>query len=396
MPDELNENLDPEAPTPATEGQFPELKHGVKSSHMDTTPIDPGDIEVLQILDEHGQLDKSLDPPLDDELLVKMHRSLVLTRAFDHRMLTMQRQGEMGTFAPNLGQEACQLGQVIPLSTKDWYSPSYRSFGAQIWRGWSMERLLLLWAGYHEGFPPPAGVNDLPFSIVVGSHVLPAVGIAMGMNYKSDPSCVVVNFGDGALSQGPVAEALNIAAVNAAPVVFVCENNGWAISTPLNKQSATENLALRGLGFGMPSIRVDGNDILAMTVAVDEAAQRARAGGGPTFIEAVTYRMSLHTTADDPTVYREENLVDPWEERCPLRRFENYMKYKELLDGPTIEKIHAECEQEVIEARDRFRSTAASHPREIFDHLYEQLPEELEAQRDAYLRRLDGRGGSDA
>ena len=130
--------------------------------------------------------------------------------------------------------------------------------------------------------------------------------------------------------------------------------------------------------------------------AVDEAAQRARAGGGPTFIEAVTYRMSLHTTADDPTVYREEDLVDPWEERCPLRRFETYMKYKELLDGPTIEKIHAECEQEVIEARDRFRSTAASHPREIFDHLYEQLPEELEAQRDAYLRRLDGRGGSDA
>ena len=159
MPDELNDNPDPEAPTPAAKGQFPELKHGVKSSNMDTSPIEPGNIEVLQILDEHGQLDKSLDPPLDDELLVKIHRGLVLTRAFDHRMLTMQRQGEMGTFAPNLGQEACQLGQVIPLSRKDWYSPSYRSFGAQIWRGWSMERLLLLWAGYHEGFPPPAGVN---------------------------------------------------------------------------------------------------------------------------------------------------------------------------------------------------------------------------------------------
>lgn len=395
MPDELNDNLEPDAPTPAAKGQFPEPKQGPKPSHLDTTPIDPGDIEVLQILDEHGQLDKSLDPPLDDDMLRKMHRALVLTRAFDHRMLTMQRQGEMGTFAPNLGQEACQLGQVIPLSQKDWYSPSYRSFGAQIWRGWSMERLLLLWAGYHEGFPPPPGVNDLPFSIVVGSHVLPAVGIAMGMNYKSDSSCVVVNFGDGALSQGPVAEALNMAAVNTAPVVFVCENNGWAISTPLNKQSATEHLAMRGLGFGMPSIRVDGNDLLAMTVAVDEAAQRARAGGGPTFIEAVTYRMSLHTTADDPTVYREENQVDPWEERCPVRRFETYMQYKGLLDGAAIERIRAECDQEVIEARDLFRSTAAARPREIFDHLYEELPEELKAQRDAYLRRLDERGGSD-
>ena len=155
-----------------------------QASTMDTTPIDPGHIEVLQILDEHGQIRQGLEPALDDDTLLKMHRGLVLTRTFDQRMLTMQRQGEMGTFAPNLGQEACQLGQVIPLTEHDWYSPSYRSFGAQIWRGWPMDHLFKLWAGYHEGFPPPPGVNDLPFSIVIGSHVLPAVGIAMGMNYQ--------------------------------------------------------------------------------------------------------------------------------------------------------------------------------------------------------------------
>ena len=359
---------------------------------MDTTPIELGQIEVLQILDEHGVIREGLEPALDDATLLKMHRGLVLTRTFDQRMLTMQRQGEMGTFAPNLGQEACQLGQVIPLTSDDWYSPSYRSFGAQIWRGRPMDHLFKLWAGYHEGFPPPPGVNDLPFSIVIGSHVLPAVGIAMGMNYQDKSNCMVVNFGDGAFSQGAVSEALNFAAVNTAPVVFVCENNGWAISTPLSKQSATDSLAVRGIGYGVPSIRVDGNDILAMTVAVDEAAQRARAGGGPTLVEAVTFRMSLHTTADDPTVYRDEALVKPWELRCPIRRFELYLKSKGLLDDAAIEQIAAECDAEVLDARQRFRDSAVAKPREIFDHIYGELPPELEVQKQAYLKRLDDRG----
>jgi TPP-dependent pyruvate/acetoin dehydrogenase alpha subunit len=361
-------------------------------SAMDTTPIDLGSIDVLQVLDEHANVDASRDPNYERGQLVKMHRGLVLTRSFDQRMLTMQRQGEMGTFAPNLGQEACQLGQVIPLTADDWYSPSYRSFGAQLWRGWSIERLYKLWAGYHEGFPPPPDVNDLPFSIVIGSHVLPAVGIAMGMNYRSEPNCVVVNFGDGASSQGAVAEALNYAAVNTAPVVFVCENNGWAISTPLSKQSATNNLAVRGAGFGIPSIRVDGNDILAMTMAVDEAARRARAGEGPTFIEAVTFRMSLHTTADDPTVYREQELVDPWEARCPIVRFEHYLQRNGHLSQTEIARVHEECDAEVIAARDRFRADAVARPREIFDHIYGELPPELEAQKQAYLDRLDQKG----
>ncbi len=359
---------------------------------MDTTPIDLGHIEVLQILDEHAQLDEALDPGYAPEQLLRMHRGLVLTRAFDQRMLTMQRQGEMGTFAPNLGQEACQLGQVIPLTRDDWYSPSYRSFGAQIWRGWSMERLFKLWSGYHEGFPPPPDVNDLPFSIVIGSHVLPAVGVAMGMRYRNEPHCMVVNYGDGASSQGAVSEAMNFAAVNKAPVVFVCENNGWAISTPLGKQSATSNLAVRGIGFGVPTIRVDGNDILAMTTAVEQAANRARNGEGPMLIEAITYRMSLHTTADDPTVYRSQELVDPWEARCPIVRFETYLQRKGILDAEDAERVRAECDAEVIAARDRFRTDAVARPREIFDHIYGELPAELEAQKQAYLDRLDRKG----
>ena len=364
---------------------------------MDTNPIDLGHIDVLQVLDEHGQSRDDLDPGLDSEELLSLHRAMVLSRAFDARMLTMQRQGEMGTFAPNLGQEACMVGQVWELGQEDWFSPSYRSFGAQILRGWPMEQLFLLWAGHHEGFPPPEGVNDLPFSIVIGSHVLPAVGIAMGIRRRGQKDCVVVNFGDGAMSQGAVSEAMNFAAVDQAPVVMVCENNGWAISTPTHLQFATDTLAVRGRAFGVPTLRVDGNDILAMIVGMRQAITRARSGNGPTFLEAVTYRLSLHTTADDPTVYREETDSEPWKARCPIRRFETYLADRGLLTPEQATAVREGCEAEVLEARERFRTMAKADPRAIFDHLFESMPRELAQQREEYLRRLArrGAGGSD-
>jgi len=362
------------------------------SGGFDPHSIDLGRIECLQILNERGELDEGLNPAFSDDDLLRVHRAMVLSRAFDARMLAMQRQGQMGTFAPNLGQEACMIGQVWPLGAADWFSPSYRSFGAQIWRGWSMERLMTLWAGFHDGFPPPEGVNDLPFSIVIGSHVLPATGIAMGMRRAKDPHCVVVNFGDGAFSQGAVAEALNFAAVDKAPVVFVCENNGWAISTPLHKQSGTDIFAARGAGYGVHSIRVDGNDILAMMTVMQEACERARQGDGPTLVEAVTFRMSLHTTADDPKVYRDDALVEPWQERCPIRRMESWLIRTGRLEQADPDRIRQECEQEVLDARERFREEAKASPRTIFDHLYESIPQELEDQRMAYLRKLDSKG----
>ena len=361
-------------------------------SAMNTSPIDLGHIEVLQILNEHGEVDAGLEPNLGDETLLHVYRAMVLARVFDHRMLTMQRQGRMGTFAPNLGQEACIIGQVVPLTDNDWYAPSYRSFGAQILRGWPMEHLMRLWAGFHDGFPPPDNVNDLPFSIVIGSHVLPAVGIGMGMNYKKKKDCVVVNYGDGASSQGAVSEALNFAAVYKAPVVFICENNGWAISTPIQKQTVNEVLATRGSAHGIPSIRVDGNDILAMICATKEAVARAKKGEGPTLIEALTYRMSLHTTADDPTVYRKDSQVEPWHCRCPIARFETYLKNKQLLSDESIKTTLEECENEVIVARDVFYAMPDADPSEIFDYLYESIPEELKAQRDEYLKRLRDKG----
>jgi pyruvate dehydrogenase E1 component alpha subunit len=355
-------------------------------------PIDLGRIESLRILDEQGEADAGRAPDLADAELLRIHRAMVLARKLDLRMLAMQRQGQMGTFAPGLGQEATQIGQVQPLRRTDWFVPSYRSLGAQLWRGWTLEGLLLLWDGYFEGFEIPEAVNDLPFSIVVGAHPPVATGVAMAIRQRGDDAVVLTNFGDGALSQGAVNEALNFAAVFRAPIVFVVENNGWAISIPAEKQSATPQLARRGPGFGMPAIRVDGNDVLAMIVATRTAVERARSGGGPTLIEAVTYRMSLHTTSDDPTVYRSAEEVERWKPRDPVLRFERYLENRGLLDAEAARGVDAECEQAVLAARDRFRQRARANPREVFDYMYETLPPWLEAQKREYLDKLDRKG----
>ena len=354
--------------------------------------IDLGDIEDLQILNEHGEADDAFVPKLDDQELLRIHRAMVLSRKLDTRMLTMQRQGEMGTFAPGFGQEATQIGQIHPLQAKDWFSTSYRAFGAQLWRGWTIEGLMLLWDGFFAGFEIPDGVNDLPFSIVVGSHVPLAVGVAMGIRQRGDDAVTLTNFGDGAISQGCVNEAFNFAAVYKAPCIFICENNGWAISIPTERQSGIKELARRGPGFGVPSIRVDGNDVLGMIVATREAVQRARAGEGPTLIEAITYRMSLHTTADDPKVYRSEDEVEEWKSKDPIVRFEKYLSGKGLLDEAKIEAIADGCEQEVLAGRERFRELAKANPREVFDFVYEKLQPGLEKQKREYLAKLDRKG----
>lgn len=364
--------------------------------------LDLGAIEYLQIVNERGEVvNAARDPNLSDAELLKIHRAMVLTRKLDVRMLNMQRQGEMGTFAPGLGQEATQIGQIYPLESRDWFAPSYRSFGAQLWRGWPIEQLLLLWDGFFEGFAPPPHVNDLPFSIVIGSHILPAVGIAQAIQYRDDDAVVLANFGDGAISQGAVNEGFNFAAVDRAPVVFVVENNGWAISMPVEKQAATQWLAQRGVGFGISSIRVDGNDVLAMLVATREAVARARNwknakgqahAGGPTLIEAVTYRMSYHTTADEPKVYREESKVHAWESKCPIARFEKYLVDRGTLKASDCERIAKECEDEVLAAREKFRARAMPNPREVFDFVYEKMTPELREQQAEYFAKLDRKG----
>jgi len=299
-------------------------------------------------------------------------------------MLRLQRQGRIGTFAPIKGQEASQLGSVFCLGPTDWMVPSFRETAAMIWRGWPIEKLLLFFSGYLEGGQPAPTQRDLPITIPVATQLPHAVGLAYAAQYREDAVVVMVFFGDGATSEGDFHEALNFAGVWQAPVVFVCQNNQWAISVPLKKQTHSRTLAGKALAYGLPGIQVDGNDILAVVAASREAVARARAGDGPTLIECVTYRLGVHTTADDPTRYRSAEELAAWERKEPLTRFTAYLKTRGLLDGGLEQEVDAE----ITAAVQRFEATPPADALQMFDHVYGQLPPDLQRQRDAMVERL--------
>jgi pyruvate dehydrogenase E1 component alpha subunit len=255
--------------------------------------------------------------------------------------------------------------------------PSFRETAAMIWRGWPIERLLLFFAGYTEGGQPEPGQHDLPITIPVATQLPHAVGLAYAAQYRGDDVVVMAFFGDGATSEGDFHEALNFAGVWHVPVVFVCQNNQWAISVPLKKQTHSRTLAQKALAYGVPGIQVDGNDVLAVYAASREAVDRARSGGGPTMIECVTYRLGVHTTADDPTKYRSQEEVAAWERKDPLTRFAAYLKKKRLLEPGLEEAIDAE----IAAAIQRFEAVGPADPLAMFAHAYAEPPAHLLAQR---------------
>jgi len=350
----------------------------------------PYRIEYLSILDEKAKLDKDLEPDLDKDFLLKIHRGMLLGRRFDERLLQLQRQGRMGTFAPIQGQEASQIGAVAALEDSDWLVPSFREMAAELWRGKKMEKVILLYAGYNEGAEIPNDQNNLPVAIPVGTQTLHAAGIAYAMKYRGTKEVAMAFFGDGATSEGDFHEALNFAGVFQVPAVFVCQNNHWAISIPRNKQTRSKTLAQKALAYGIPGIQVDGNDVLAVYSAAKEAVDRARAGGGPTLIECVTYRMSVHTTADDPKRYRQENEVQEWVAKDPLVRFQKYLKGKKVLTNKKIEVIEEEIRQEIKEAVEKTekRMEEIGDPLLMFDHIFAALPPYLQEQREELKTEL--------
>jgi pyruvate dehydrogenase E1 component alpha subunit len=347
-------------------------------------------VEYLSILDKDGKVDEDLEPDISEELLLKMHRYMLLARRFDERMLKLQRQGRIGTFAPVKGQEAAQLGSIAPLNDDDWMVPAFRETGAELWRGRKMENILIYFGGYEEGGEVPEGVNNLPISVPVGSQMLHAVGIAWGIKYRGEKQVAITYFGDGATSQGDFHEALNFAGVFQLPVIFLNQNNQWAISVPRERQTSSKTLAQKAVGQGVPGIQVDGNDILAVYVATQEAVERARKGEGPTMIEAVTYRMSVHTTADDPTRYREDEEVKEWEERDPLDRFQIYLKEKGVLTDEKIAALEEDVDQEIreaVQAAEEMMEDEAD-PLLMFKYEYAEMPAYLEEQRESMKERL--------
>lgn len=350
----------------------------------------PYPLEYLSILDENGQLDKELEPDIPEDMLLKLHRAMLLGRRFDERMLSLQRQGRIGTFAPVTGQEAAQLGAVALLRPSDWMVPSFRETAAEIWRGKPMEDVLLLFGGFNEGSRVAENRNDLPVAIPVASQIPHAVGIGWSMKYRRTDDVVMTFFGDGATSEGDFHEGMNMAGVYQAPVIFICQNNQWAISIPRSKQTRSETLAQKALAYGMPGIQVDGNDILAVYAATKQAIERARSGDGPTLIECVTYRLMMHTTADDPKRYRSEQDVEAWRKKDPLPRFQTYLKEKKLLSDESIEQLEAEIKDEIQSAVDRAENLIQTYtdPLDMFNHTYAELPLNLAAQKEELAREL--------
>jgi len=346
--------------------------------------------EYLSILDSDGNLDTALEPDIVPDDLKRLYRAMLLGRRLDERMLRLQRQGRIGTFAPIKGQEASQMGSVFTLQLTDWMVPSFRETAAMLWRGWPIEKLLMFFAGRLEGGQPAPDQRDSPITIPVATQLPHAVGLAYAAQYRGDQAVVMVYFGDGATSEGDFHEALNVAGVWHVPVVFVCQNNQWAISVPLKKQTHSRTLAQKALAYGFPGIQVDGNDVLAVYAASREAVERARAGDGPTLVECVTYRLGVHTTADDPTKYRSEEEVKQWERKDPLTRFGAYLEKKNLLERGLEEEIDAE----IAGAVQRFEAAPPADPLTMFDHVYADMPPHLQAQRAELAERLRGSGAA--
>jgi pyruvate dehydrogenase E1 component alpha subunit len=362
---------------------------------MPRTRVEPRfQVDYLSILDSDGALDDALDPHIPPDELKRMYRAMLLARRLDERMVKLQRQGRIGTFAPLKGQEAAQIGSVAALTPHDWMVPSFRETAAMLWRGWPIEKMLMFFAGYLEGGQPAPDQRDLPITIPVATQLPHAVGLAYAVQYKDDDAVVMAYFGDGATSEGDFHEAANFAGVWHVPVVFVCQNNQWAISVPLKKQTHSRTIAQKALAYGFPGIQVDGTDLFAVYAATREAVARARAGEGPTLIECVTYRLGVHTTADDPTKYRSDDEVKAWEKKDPLTRLVPYLDRKGLVAAGLEEEIDAE----IASAVQRFEATPPPDPVTIFDHVYAERPAHLEAQRTELLERLaeqgpDRRGG---
>jgi len=359
----------------------------------------PYQVEYLSILDEDGNLhEEELEPDIPEDRLLRMHRTMVLARRFDERMLQLQRQGRIGTFAPVKGQEAAQVGIVAALRDTDWMVPSFREQAASIWRGQTLESFLLVYGGFYQGNEIPADSRNLPVAVPVGTQPLHAVGLAYGLRYQGKDDIAATFFGDGATSEGDLHEAMNYAGTWKTPTIFVCQNNQWAISVPRTNQTASKTLAQKALAYGFPGRMVDGNDILAVYLAAAEAAERARSGEGPTLIECVTYRLSMHTTADDPKRYRTEEEVEKWEKREPIGRFQTYLKNKGLLSDEDIEDVEEEIKAEIQEAVDSAEKRMKELKDEqltMFDHMYAEMPPYLQEQREELAEELQAEAGEE-
>lgn len=341
------------------------------------------EIEHVSILDEHGQFDAKLAAGLipDDDLLA-LYQHMSICRHLDEVAFKLQRSGRMGTFPQNMGQEATSLGAAYALEKTDWMVPCYRENAGLFWRGLPMEYVLLHWMGDERGNAIPREFFCMPLAIPIGTQMLHAAGLAWAAKYRGEKQIACTFFGDGATSEGDFHEAMNFAANLDLPVVFLCQNNFWAISVPGKIQCSAPTVAQRGLAYGMHSVQCDGNDLFAVVKVVKEAAKRAREEHRPTFIEAVTYRLGDHTTADDARRYRDQAEVDLWKTRDPLIRLRGLLKEKKLWNDSKEAELQERAERDVAAAVQRAEGIEAPATTEVFDHTFATLDPQLLKQRE--------------
>lgn len=351
--------------------------------------------DVIQLLTPEGERVDHPDYPLDvgHDMLRALYRDIVLSRRTDVESTALQRTGELGLWCPVLGQEGVQVGAAHAMRPTDYGFTTYREVGMFQVRGVDPVELLHLYRGITHSSWDPRQVGLGIFTIVIGSHALHSVGYAMGIQRDGSDDAVLSCFGDGATSTGDVHEAMVFASVFAAPVVFLVQNNQWAISVPVSRQ-ARAPLAVRAAGYGMPAVRIDGNDVLAGLAVTRAALDRAREGGGPTFIEAVTYRRGPHTTSDDPTRYRDDAEVEQWSVLDPLDRLRRYMESVGAIDEAFATEVAAEADALGERLRDAIRGMEDPEPLGMFDHVYAEPHRQVEADRAAmaeYLATLEPR-----
>lgn len=346
-------------------------------------------MEKLRILSPKGELLPNGTASMDAEATKRTLQWMLLSKQVDERAFSLQRQGRMGTYSAVRGQEASVMGSCLALDPEvDWIVPQYRELPALLRHGLSIEGFLAYWKGNSDAGVIPEGVKVLPPQIGLAAQLPQAVGLAWGLKLQDDPGVVMTFIGDGGSSEGDFHEALNLAGVMKAPIVFILQNNGWAISTPRHKQSAAENLASRGAGYGVPSILVDGNDLFAVHQAATEAVARAKSGGGPTLIESVTYRLSAHNTADDPTKYLSPEERAEWESADPIDRVVAYLRAAGDLTDEDLAELEAVNRVEVDRAVDALNLIGPPDPQTLFDHVYAEDPIRLERQKSAFLKGL--------
>ena len=358
---------------------------------MPLTTLAEFKIERLEILRPDGTADEALKPNLPKEKLLEIFRLMVTARVFDEKAFKLQRQGRLGTYPQILGQEASQTVPPLVLKKKDWLLPTYRGQGCYFARGMDMRNSLVYWGGSDLGATFPEGQNDMIFAIPVASHLTQAMGLAWACKLRKDPSVVLTYVGDGSTSKGDLHESLNFAGVNKLPYVLLIENNQWAISVPRKVQSASKTLAQKAFGYGAAGIQVDGNDVFALWKATSEAVERARRGEGPTVIEAETYRLGDHTTADDASRYRSPEELAAWKAKDPIARFEKHLLASKVLTEAEADRVRAEAVEKVQAAIEAYEAVPDPDPMDIFKNMYGQETWNVREQREEFKALLQAK-----